>query len=61
MFRLGIDAKEAELFAIVGSRKQVESARRKAAIAVLSYYTIVNWKGDMSTHFQQKTDNLIDR
>jgi hypothetical protein len=43
-----------ELAAQAGSRKEVENARRKAVIAVLSKYGLLKWKGNVSTNSRSK-------
>lgn len=49
-FRMEVDALQAELIAKAGSRKEAESARRKAVITILSRYNLINWKGNVSTN-----------
>jgi transposase InsO family protein len=53
-FRMEIDTLQAELIAKAGSRKEVESTRRKAVIAILSRYNLINWKGNVSTNYNCK-------
>jgi transposase InsO family protein len=53
-FKMEVDILQMELEAMAGSRKEVESARRKAVIAVLSRYNLIKWKGNVSTNLNQK-------
>lgn len=55
LFRMEIENKQQELIAKAGSRKEVQSARRKAVIAVLSRYKLIKWKGDVSTNSSRKS------
>lgn len=54
-FKMEIETLQAELVAKAGSRKEVESARRKAVITVLSRYNLINWKGNVSTNSNCKS------
>jgi len=53
-FKMEVENLQAVLIAKAGSRKEVESARRRAVIAVLSNYKLINWKGNMSTNYNCK-------
>jgi transposase InsO family protein len=55
LFRLAVNTKQIEFEAKAGSRKEVESARRKAVIAVLSHYNLIKWKGNVSTYLTGQT------
>jgi transposase InsO family protein len=54
-FKLEVETLAIEFAAQAGSRKEVEKARRKAVIQVLSRYGLLKWKGNMSTNFQSKS------
>jgi transposase InsO family protein len=54
-FKMEVDTLQMELEAKAGSRKEVESARRRAVINVLSRYNLINWKGNVSTNFINKS------
>lgn len=43
------DTLQAKILAQTGSRKEVENTRRKAIIAVLSRYNLIEWKRNVST------------
>lgn len=53
-FKMEVETLAIELAAQAGSRKEVESARRKAVIQVLSRYGLLKWKGNVSTNSQSK-------
>ena len=53
-FKMQVETLALELTAQAGSRKEVESARRKAVIAVLSQYGLLKWKGNVSTNSQRR-------
>ena len=53
-FKMHVETVALELAAHAGSRKEVENARRKAVIAVLSKYGLLKWKGNVSTNSQSK-------
>ena len=53
--KIEVESLEAELVAKAGSRKEVESARRRAVITVLSNYRLINWKGNVSTNLNSKS------
>lgn len=53
-FKMRVETLTLELSAQAGSRKEVENARRKAVIAVLSQYGLLKWKGNVSTNSQSK-------
>ena len=53
-FKMEVENLQAVLIAKAGSRKEVESARRRAVIAVLSNYKLINWKGNVSTNYNCK-------
>jgi transposase InsO family protein len=53
-FKMHVETVALELSAQAGSRKEVENARRKAVIAVLSKYGLLKWKGNVSTNSQSK-------
>jgi transposase InsO family protein len=53
-FKLHVETAALELVAQAGSRKEVENARRKAVIAVLSKYGLLKWKGNVSTNSRSK-------
>jgi transposase InsO family protein len=48
-FKMHVETVALELGAQAGSRKEVENARRKAVIALLSKYGLLKWKGNVST------------
>jgi transposase InsO family protein len=54
-FRMQVDTLQIQIEAKAGSRKEVESARRKAVIAVLSRYNLIQWKGNVSTNLIGQT------
>jgi transposase InsO family protein len=49
-FRREVETKQRELEAEAESRREVQAARRRAVIAVLSRYKLINWRGDVSTN-----------
>jgi transposase InsO family protein len=49
-FKMHVETIALELASQAGSRKEVENARRKAVIAVLSQYGLIKWKGNVSTN-----------
>ena len=53
-FKMHVETVALELAAQAGSRKEVENARRKAVITVLSKYGLLNWKGNVSTNSRSK-------
>ncbi len=53
-FKMHVETIALELTAKAGSRKEVENARRKAVIAVLSKYGLLKWNGNVSTNSQRK-------
>lgn len=53
-FKIQVETLALELVSEAGSRKEVEHARRKAVIAVLSKYGLFKWKGNVSTNSQSK-------
>jgi hypothetical protein len=53
-FKIHVETIALELAAQSGSRKEVENARRKAVIAVLSKYGLLKWKGNVSTNSRSK-------
>ena len=54
-FRMEVDTLQIELEAKAGSRKEVESARRKAVIAVLSRHNLIQWNRNVSTNLIGQT------
>ena len=54
-FRMEVDTLQAEFIAKAGSKKEAESARRKAVITVLSRYNLINWKGNVLTNSNCKS------
>jgi len=54
-FRMEVETLQLELEAKAGSRKEVENARRRAIIAVLSRYNLIQWKGNVSTNLIGQT------
>lgn len=54
-FKIEVDTQQAEFIANAGSRKEVESARRKAVITVLSRFNLIDWKGNVSTKSNSKS------
>ena len=55
LFKTEVESLQAELIKQAGSRKEVESARRRAVITVLSNYKLINWKGNVSTNYNCKS------
>jgi transposase InsO family protein len=53
-FKMHVETIALELTTQAGSRKEVENARRKAVIAVLSKYGLLKWKGNVSTNSRSK-------
>jgi transposase InsO family protein len=53
-FKMHVETIALELAARAGSRKEVENARRKAVIEVLSQYGLLKWKGNVSTNSRRK-------
>lgn len=53
-FKMHVETVAIELASQAGSRKEVENARRKAVIAVLSKYDLLKWKGNVSTNSRSK-------
>jgi hypothetical protein len=54
-FKMQVDTLQIQLEVKAGSRKEVESARRRAVIAVLSRYNLVHWKRNVSTNLIGQT------
>jgi len=53
-FKMEVETRQIELEAKAGSRKEVQAARRRAVIEVLSPYNLLKWRGDMSTNLQRQ-------
>jgi transposase InsO family protein len=53
-FKMHVETITPEFTAQAGSRKEVENARRKAVIEVLSKYGLLKWKGNVSTNSRSK-------
>ena len=53
-FKMDVATRQVELEAKAGSRKEVQAARRRAVIEILSRYKLLNWRGDMSTNLQRQ-------
>ena len=53
-FKMEVETKLVELEAKAGSRKEVQAARRRAVIDVLSRYNLLNWRGNVSTNYQRQ-------
>jgi transposase InsO family protein len=53
-FKMQVETLALELTAQAGSRKEAESARRNAVIAVLSQYGLLKWMGNVSTNSQSR-------
>ena len=51
-FRMEVETRQIELEAQAGSRREVQAARRRAVIDVLSRYKLINWRGGVSTNFK---------
>lgn len=49
-FKMQVDTLQIELEAKAGSRKEVESVRRRTVIALLSRYNLIHWKRNVSTN-----------
>jgi len=54
-FKMQVDTLQIQLEAKAGSRKEVEIARRRAVIAVLSRYNLIHWKTNVSTNSISQT------
>ena len=55
-FKMEVETRQLELETKAGSRHEIQAARRKAVIEVLSRYGLLNWRGDVSTYF--RTQNV---
>ena len=55
-FKMEVATKQVGLEAKAGSRKEVQAARRRAVIEVLSRYKLLNWRGDMSTDLMRQME-----
>ncbi len=53
-FKMEVETRQIELEAQAGSRKEIQAARRRAVIEVLSRYKLLNWRGDVSTNYQRQ-------
>lgn len=54
-FRREVETRQIELEAQAGSRREIQAARRKAVIEVLSRYKLINWWGDVSTYSKRNS------
>ena len=54
-FKMEVETRQLELEANAGSRTEIQAARRRAVIEVLSRYELLNWKGNVSTNSQTQT------
>jgi transposase InsO family protein len=53
-FKMEVETRRLELEARAGSRKEIQAARRRAVIEVLSRYKLLNWRGDVSTNYRRQ-------
>lgn len=51
-FRQEVEHRERQLVADAASRHQRDAARRRAVEEVLSRYSLIEWKGDVSQHYR---------
>ena len=54
-FKMEVKTRQIQLEAQAGSRREIQGARRKAVIEVLSRYKLINWRGGVSTNFKQQS------
>lgn len=54
-FKMEVETRQTELEAQAGSRREVQAARRRAVIEVLSRYKLINWRGGVSTNFKRQS------
>jgi transposase InsO family protein len=54
-FKMEVETRQLELVAQAGARHEIQAARRRAIIEVLSSYELLNWGGNVSTYFQSET------
>lgn len=54
-FKTEVETRQMELEAQAGSRREVQAARRRAVIEVLSRYKLIKWRGDVSTNSKRKS------
>jgi len=54
-FKMEVETRQMELEAQAGSRREVQAARRKAVIEVLSRYKLIKWRGDVSSNSKRKS------
>lgn len=53
-FKMEVKTRQVELEDQAASRKEVQAARRRAVIEVLSRYKLLNWRSDVSTYLQRQ-------
>jgi len=53
-FKMEVETRRLELEARAGSRKEIQAARRRTVIEVLSRYKLLNWRGDVSTNYRRQ-------
>ena len=54
-FKMEVETRQMELESQAGSRREVQAARRRAVIEVLSRYKLIKWRGDVSTNSKRKS------
>jgi transposase InsO family protein len=54
-FKIEVETRQLELEAKAGSRKEIQAARRKAVIEVLSHYGLLIWGGNVSTYLRAQS------
>ena len=54
-FKREVKTKQIQLEVQAGSRREIQAARRRAVIEVLSRYKLINWRGDVSTNFKRQS------
>jgi len=54
-FKIEVETRQLELEAKAGSCKEIQAARRKAVIEVLSHYGLLIWGGNVSTYLRAQS------
>ena len=54
-FKREVETRQRELEAQAGSRREMQAARRRAVIEVLSRYKLIKWRGDVSSNSKRKS------
>ena len=54
-FKMEVKIRQTHLEAQAGSRHEIQAARRRAVIEVLSRYKLINWRGGVSTNFKRQS------